>query len=375
MAPRAYIRVRDTAGAIKAIFTANGADGGENGYFNLVWKKQVNDVWLATFEIAQSNPDIAYIVDKYQLEVVRSDPAIGLTEYVSFDGQIRDDQPYTDEIGHNRLKVTAYGGMALASRRRVAYYANKANYTIFSSVKGETVLKRLVRDNCDPTFATIGNLRDRTPNSIGLTIATDLARGNTINWTCGGRSLLLDELKKVAQIAGGDYNIVRTGLATYAFEFYPGQLGTDRTSGVNKVVFSLDRGNMKTPKLVRARNSESTVALVGGKGEEDARVIRTRTGPNFSATNDIETFIDGRNTTDTTALDAIGDQSMQALKYRDQLEFEVIQTQYYTVEQKYFLGDLTLAQYYGVTITQQVYAFTFEYNGPHETVDVVMRTL
>lgn len=376
MAPKTYLRIKNTSGAIQAVLTANGADGGENGFFWLSWKKKVNGVGVAQFEINQANPDAAYIIDKYQLELVRSDPVIGLTEYSAFDGHIRDTTPYTDEAGRDRLVVTAYDHNALLTRRRVAYYANKANYTVFSAVAGETVLKRLVRDNCDPSFATTGNSRDRTPNTIGLTIATDLARGNTISWSCGGRSALIDELSKIALIAGGDWRVNKTSATAFAFEFYPGYLGTDRTSGANKVVFSLERGNMFTPKLVQQRSIEKTVAIVGGKGEEDGRVIRVRTGTNFSTTNDIETFVDGRNTADTGALDDLGDQELEAKKFRNIIEYEVLQTPLYSIEKDYFVGDLVLANYYGATITQQVIEAAFEYRAAtREKTDIVMRTL
>lgn len=366
--------MRDTAGAVKATLTANGADGGENGFFWLAWKKRVNGIGIAQFELNLSNPDTVYAVnDKYQLEIVRSDPAIGLVEYTSFDGFLRDYTPYTDENGRNRVIITAFDYNSLPDRRRVAYYANKPNYTLFTAVKAETVLKRLVRDNCDPAFATVANSRDRTPNTIGLTIATDLARGNTINWTCGGRSKLIDELAKIALIAGGDWRVNRTGLATFQFEFYPGQLGTDRTTGANAIVFSLDRGNMRKPKLVQNRSTEKTVALVGGKGEEIDRVIRVRTGANYSVTNDTETFVDGRNTDDVNALDSLGDQALAAIQARAVLEFEVLQAPLYSLEKDYFLGDLVASQYASLTFTHQVYEVAFEYRGPREAVDVVMR--
>lgn len=375
MAPRSFLRIKNAAGSVQAEFTPNGADGGENGFFWLTWHNIVNGIGVAQFEINQSNPDAQYIIDKAQIEIVRADDAIGLDEYASFEGIIRDDNPYTDEVGRDRLIVTAFDYNELPSRRQVAYYANKANYTIFTAVKGETVLKRLVRDNCDPAFATTGNTRDRTPNTLNLTIATDSARGNTINWTCGGRSKLIDELAKVALIAGGDWRVNRTGLASYQFEFYPGQLGQDRTSGATPIIFSLDRGNIRVPSLVRQRSAEKTVAIVGGKGEEDQRIIRVRTGANFSATNDIETFVDGRNTADTGALDSIGDQALANLKLRNVLTFDVIQTGLYAIDKDYFLGDLTLAKYYGQTLTMKVYETAFEYRGPHENADVKIRTV
>jgi hypothetical protein len=261
-------------------------------------------------------------------------------------------------------------------RRRVAYPANLANFTSFASVRGETVLKRLVRYNCDPVYATTGNGRDRTPSSLALTIQADALGGPLIDWSCGNRPNLLTELQKVARLAGGDFAIVNTAAAEVApafeFRFYVGQLGADRTSGSNAVIFSTERGNMANPKLTRQRSAEKTVALVAGRGEEGARVIRVRTGANYGAANDIEDVIDGRNTVDNAALDAIGDSALNEAKFRNRLDYDVRQTRLHSVEKDYFLGDLVGARYDTANVTQQVYELAFEYKDNREAVSVTM---
>jgi ReqiPepy6 Gp37-like protein len=374
MAPISYVQIKDASGARKAVFTATARDGGDNGFLYVAWRKRVNGVYMAEMTINADNPDAIYLQDKYQLEIWRADYANGLSDYLSFDGTIRDDQPFTDEDNRRRLTIRAYGHNERLARRRIAYPANTLDFTLFTATKGETVLKRLVRYNCDPVFATVANARDRQPSTLNLTTATDLARGNTIDWTCGGRNNLLDELQKIALIAGGDFAVTKTGAASYVFEFYPNQLGTDRSSGANPVIFSTDRGNMATPKLVRTRSSEKTIMIVGGRGENDTRTIRVRSGVNFSAANDIEDYIDGRNSTTTAALDDIGDQALEEKRFRNVIEYEVLQKPLYTVEKDYFLGDRVLAIYAGLTVTQQVYEIAFEYSDT-EAVSITMRDL
>lgn len=375
MAPISYVQIKNASGTRVALFTATGKDGGDNGFLYVTWKKRVNGTDVAEMEINRNNPDAVYLVDKNQLEIWRADYAIGLQDYKSFDGIIRDDEAYTDDDDRDRLKVRAYGANSLLARRRIAYPADLANFSMFTSTKAETVMKRLVQYNCDPTYATVANLRDRQPSTMNLTVAADAARGNTIDWTCGGRTNLLDELNKIALIAGGDFAVSKVGANAYSFEFYLGQLGTDRTTGANPVIFTRDRNNMAQPRLIRQRSTEKTVMIVGGKGEKDARIIRVRTSARFGTSNDIEDYADGRNTATPALLDDQGDEALEQNKFRNVLEYDVLQTPMYTVEKEYFLGDKVLASYAGVTITQQVYEISIQYSDTREAVNVVMRDL
>lgn len=374
MAPYSYALIYDAAGNRKAVLTAEGADGGDNGFLYLTWKKNVNGVDLAELMINANNPDAAHIVDKYILQIWRADPAVGLAEYKSFEGELRDDIRFTDEQNRHRIRARAYGPNSRLARRNVLYPANTANRTVFSATPAETVLKTLVEYNAGAS-ATTANGRDRTANTLGITNQTNAATGNVIDWNCGGRPNLLTELQKIAKIAGGDFALVQTGFGAYQFRFYLGQLGTDRTSGANAVIFSLDRGNMANPTLARMRSEEKTVAIVGGQGEESNRVIRVRTGANYSATNDIETFIDGRNGQTNAYLDETGDFALEDAEFRNALEYDVLQTPIYTVEQDYFLGDKVLAQYSGVSMTQKVQEIVFEYSEYREAASVVMRDI
>lgn len=374
MAAQSYIYIFDTSGNRQAVLTPFARDGGYNGFLLLSWLKRVNDVSMAQFTIDADNPDAAYIIDKYGIEIWREDTAKGLALYKSFEGEIRDDIIEIDNDGRKTLTVRAFGPNALLARRHILYPANTSGKTTFASTPAESVMKTLVTYNATAS-ATTANGRDRTASTLGITVQADAASGNVIDWNCGGRTNLLAELQKIAAIAGGDFDLVKTGIGAYNFRFYAGQLGTDRTSGINKLVFSLDRGNMARPRLSRIRSTEKTVVAVGGSGSESARIIRVRTGANYSAANDIETYVDGRNGQTNAFLDETGDQALADVELRNVLEYDVLQAPNYTVENDYFLGDLALAEFNGISLTQQVYEIAFEYTDNGEAVTVTMRDL
>lgn len=371
MAPQSYIRVRSPDGTLRTTFTAAGRDGGENGFLYLAWHKIVNGVHYGEFQVARSNPDVQYLIDKNIVEFWRYDRTIGLAEYVNFTGEIRDDQLEADEYNQEYMTVKAYGPNSRLARRIVAYPADESGYTAFGAINAETLMKTLVGQNAGPSVNS--SLRDRNPSTLGITLEADGARGAALTGWNVSRKNLLTALQDIQPVAGGDFDLVALGSGAYQFRFYPGQLGTDRTTGANKVIFSPTRGNMKTPKLIRERSSESTVAIVGGQGEKRLRIIRVRTGPNYSTTNDIEAFYDGRNDDSGGALDAIGDANLAAAKFRNVLEYEVIQTHLYSIDKDYFLGDLVLAQAFGLTITQQVAEVTGSYKDGKEQIDIVMK--
>ena len=149
--------------------------------------------------------------------------------------------------------------------------------------------------------------------------------------------------------------MIRTGATTREFRYYPGQRGTDRSA---TVTFSLEYGNMRNPKVRIDRSAERTVALIAGQGEGADRQVRVRTGVNYTATNDIEMFvqatdIDAKRTDALTALDARGDSALDEARAHTTFDFDVIQAGARVYGRDYDLGDLVRARYTnpsGITI-------------------------
>jgi hypothetical protein len=196
---------------------------------------------------------------------------------------------------------------------------------------------------------TTGDGRARNVSLTGISIQTDGATGNTIDFLCAWRNLL-SAVQEVAQIGGGDFALVKTGAQAWEFRWYAGQLGTDRSA---TITFATQYGNMANPKLVRNSMEERTIAIVGGQGEESARSVVVRTGANV-ATNPAEVFVDARSYTATAGLEAEGDRELDAMKRRDALTFDVLQVPSTLYGVHYDLGDLVTAVYQDVTATKMV---------------------
>lgn len=339
-------------------------------YWSLAYRKQVNAPGLLTFEMDMQSPKLTLLEDDAQVEVRRSDLPYAVEE-VDFYGLYRaQERRFTD---HGTIKITCPGHMAILGDRYVAWYAGTNNRSSFSTVAAETIMKTLVSYNAG-SAATTGNGRLRTGTITGLSVQTDGAAGTTLSWSCAWKNLL-GELQDVALVAGGDFDLIKTGANTWEFRFYPGQRGTDRTSGSNKVVFGLDYGNMGNPVYSRNRLQESTVAIVAGQGEGSSRAIAIRTGMNYSATNDREIFVDARQETTGAGLDSKGDQALKDVEARKVFSYDVIQTPRSRYNVQYFLGDLVVAQFQDIVVQQQVYAVDISFtNDGTETIAIEMRT-
>jgi len=240
--------------------------------------------------------------------------------------------------------------------RIVAYPAMLANKAYFSAAKAETIMKALVAANIT-SAATVANsrVRDGTnwPSTV-ISVEADAAGGNTTEWYCAQENLL-ETLQKLATIAGGDFDLIKTAVNAFEFRFYAGQLGTDRSASV---FFSLGHGNMGDPVYTYDRSSEATVAIVGGQGEESAREFVARTGTDYAAGNDIEIFapatdVDAGN---TAGLNSAGDAVVAEKRARETFSFKVLQTPAIRFGSEYFLGDLVTAvnPYTGASVTQRI---------------------
>jgi hypothetical protein len=363
MAASAYIKIKNgTTGAVKSIITAVGANippgvDGANGFLDLVWHKKRNDVHYCDFILDYDSPDVALLSDKDQIEVIRSDFELGITEYTSFDGLFRDEFVYFDDQ-LMKFKARAFSYEHLLTWRDLDFHSGKTNYTKFTAAKAETILKRLVETNLAAS-ATVANGRSISGVMTGFSVEADSARGNTLSIEISHQNLL-DALKKIIISAGGDFKVTRTGLTTFRFDWI---VPTDRTTGSDAVIFSIENGNMGSPEKATQRSLERTVAIVGGGGEDDLRVRRPVTGPNYNAsTNHIEMWIDARNSgTDTVLLDGIGAIKLQQTKLRNVISYDVLQTEKTQVERDYFLHDKVKAVFADVDQAQYVDEISFIY--------------
>lgn len=317
-------------------------------FLSLAYSRQVNAPGLLSFDLGGSHAAISQLENNSQVIVYRRNVAMGLVWTQDFFGLYRGQtRQYTD---HDVFSAQAPGILTMLGWRIVGFHSGVEGKSQWTTTAGETVMKNLVTYNCT-SLATVANGRVRAGAITGVSVEADSARGNVISRSYAWKSVL-ESLQDLITVAGGDFDLMKTGAQAFEFRFYPGQLGTDRTA---TVLFALERGNMAAPQYAWDRTKEQTVAIVGGQGQGADRSIEIRTGADFaSSTNDQEMFVDARNETTTAAMDANGDAKLYDARARPTFSFSVLQTpaSFYGVH--YQLGDLVKASYLGIETTQKI---------------------
>lgn len=374
-----YINLTNTAGTLVATVTGGmGGDGGEtgSGFTSLAYRNEVNAPGYCRVTFAGNHPARSLLPTNGQIEVYRRNTDLSVSWYRDFVGVFRGQTHTTRETGE--WVIECPGIMSVLGWRSVAWYAGTANRSSFTSAASETIMKTLVSYNAGSNAtAANGRVRDgvtsgKLSNLWTISNQADGGGGNSKSWTCPWENLLstIQALAKAG--AGGDFDLIKTAAATFEFRWYAGQRGTDRTASV---IFALERGNMAQPVYTYNRQNEATVAIVAGQGDGTNRVVTTRNGTDYTSSNDIEAFVDGRSYSTTAALQAIGDKVMFDRRARVSLGFDVLQVPNAYYGKDYFVGDLVTARYLSTSFTQKVNAVNVAFKGSgDESITVEMVT-
>jgi len=272
----------------------------------------------------------------------------------AFVGILRHWDIETDDDGVSFYTFYAPHECHILSWRSVLWYAGISNRSEFNVAPAETIMKILVQYNCTAD-ASIANGRQRegdlaTGMGIDLVVAADVGGGESLSASVMGLNLL-SVLQKLNDQAGGDFSLNWQGSNDWLFDFHPGQLGIDKSTGADRVLFSLKNDTMRNPRL-RRRGAQATTAIAGGQGEGVDRQISAVDGPDYAAGYDLETFVDARNEPTATGREFRGLARLADLRLSEELTFDVLQTsnQFYspiavTGRKTYRAGDLVLAVY------------------------------
>lgn len=348
--------------------------GQEDGYRWLSYKAETNGVGLLMFDLDAGHDAIDDLEQDGQIEVWRADSANSVDWYADFYALFVDEERFAGDDGMSTYRAICPGQLDFLARAIVAWPADTASRSIFTTAKAETILKTLVTYNAVTASATTANGRIRTTDLANISVEADGAGGNTLTFACAQQPLL-ETLQDVSRIGDRDFYLVRTGAQAWQFRTKQ-YLGTDRSASV---IFALNFGNMGNPQLKRNRLNEKTVAIVGGQGTESDRAFVVRTGTNYSATyNSKEVFYPATQYTTTAGLNAAGDVRLDELRARDDLTWDVIQTPGSLYGVHYFLGDLVTGYYQGVTATKQITAVTITFapgNDRAETIAIETQTV
>lgn len=317
--------VYDTSGNRQAVIT---------DFTHLSYSKIVNSPGMVQFGLSGDHDLLSDIQDKWQIEVWRKPDngdwareTTGLFRWLEWQ--------YSDR---SQAKIIANGLMSMLDWRIVAWTAGYTDRSKFINKPAETIANTLVRYNTT-SDATVANGRAREGAISGISVETNGAEGNSVDWFCA-YSNLLETLQDLTKIGGGDFDLVKTSSTTYQWRWYTGQLGTDKSSDV---LFSLKRGNMANPTYIDNRLVEKTVAIVGGQGEAEERIIEVATGTNYSSSNDIEIFVGATDVDTASGLTTRGNKKLSENEAIEIFDFDVLQTASSQYGVHYQLGDLVTA--------------------------------
>lgn len=331
------------------------------------------------FALNYENEAAADIAEFDIMEVMLRNKELGIQDvdggFVrAFVGIVRDWDISTDEDGVTFLQFKAPNEKHILSWRSVMWYAGVVNRSAFANVPAETIMKTIVQYNLTAD-ASVANGRQREGDlfpgmGVDVTIAADFVRGINLSASFMGGNVLTI-LQKLAEQGGGDFSLTWQGGQMWEFEFHEGQLGADKSSGSERVLFSLKNNTMRTPRLVRSA-ARATVAISAGQGEGAARDVTEVEGTDFAANYDLETFVDARSESTEEGRIYRGLARLEPLRISEELSFGVLQTanQFYspvavTRRKTYRAGDLVLAVYAGLEQVKKIKSLAVEWQAPN----------
>jgi len=329
------------------------------------------------FGLEANHPQAADIEEFDIFQVMLRNADVGLTDFVpAFVAIQRHIDLSADDDGVEMVVFTAPNEKHILSWRHVLWYSGVANRSEFSAVRAETIMKTVV----DYNFTALAAHTPADPQTrqrdgdmsagMGLDVVTapDQARGNVLSTAFSGANVLA-VMRKLVERAGGDFSFTWQGDNDWEFEFHPGQLGSDKSAGADRVLFSLNNNTMLRPRL-QVYGALATTAIAAGRGEETAREVSAVDGPDFAADYDIEGFVDARNEDSAAGREFRGAKWLEENRARAILSFDVLQTanQFYspvavTGRKTYRAGDLVLATY-GVEAVRKIETVTVDWRPP-----------
>ena len=323
-------------------------------YYDLYYINRRNSVGICQFELDYSHPAVSSITDKCFVEIKRRNKDMNLDWYSDYYGMVRSIEKSKAQES-TRVVVRAYSLLHLLEWRIIAYTADTNEKSTFSSCPAERVMKDLVRLNATASATTTsGRIRSGCITGASISIQSGCVAGSTISWS-GAWEQLLPNLQQLTTDGGGDFDLVKTASLTYDFRFYANQRGTDRSA---TVTFSELYGNMSDVSYTKDHSQEATIAIVGGRGQQASRLTLVASGPDYSASNDIETFVNATGGSLQSYYQREGNRTVQEKRAKATLSFTPVQTDSCFYGRDYNWGDKVKAVFEDYTACMLVDAAT-----------------
>jgi hypothetical protein len=253
--------------------------------------------------------------------------------------------------GEQLINLFAYDANWLLASRIVAANAGSAQAEMTDYA--DDMMKAIVEDQLGATAVAGRDL------SSWLTIAGNLSDSQSISKAFSRRNLLTvcQEIADAGTSAGTRtyFDVVRTGIAKFAFRTYTGQRGQDhgRSSGDIRHV-SEQAGNFDDIKFGTYHSEEKNYIYAGGQGEEDAREIvevsdsdRIADGYPF---NRCEGWVDARHCDTTALVTAEANAGLAEGEPKQIMTGRIIDTDDMKYAVHYGFGDIVSAEAFGFNV-------------------------
>jgi len=323
-------------------------------FYDLTYTNRRNSVGICQFELDYDIPLATSITDRWFVEVYRRNAVQGVDWYCDFYGIVRSVEKKL-ESGRMRVAVKAYSLLHLLEWRIIAYCADTEGQSRFSSCPSDKIMKDLVRYNATASATTAeGRARDGEIRTASITIQPGNTSGSIVSWS-GAWEILLPNLQQLADVGGGDFDLIKTASTTYDFRFYANQRGVDRSESFQ---FSSTYDNMSNVSFLLDRSDEKTVAIVGGRGQSASRSVLVLTGSSYGASNDIEVFVNATGGCTITYYIDTACAELVDRKAGYKLSFTPVQTSNTYYGLNYTWGDKVKATFEGTSVCMLVDAVT-----------------
>lgn len=255
----------------------------------------------------------------------------------------------------------------LIDRRAVAYASN-STYSKKTAAAAGNQIKAYLRENMGASVNTTDRDGDDTGADLVtpgyLRIETDKGDGASVSKTTDRGSLLgvVQDIANDSTNAGTyiGFGILYEADKTFSFVTRSGQWGSDKRAGQpGQVILSPERGNMGEWRLEADYTNEVTVAIAGGRGQNDERIIVSEidsTRLKKSPFNRRERYYDATNADTTALVQAVARARLREGEPKITLTCDLVETPGTTRGVHFDLGDLVTAS---VKVRDQRLQFDF----------------
>ena len=288
---------------------------------------------------------------------------------LDFEGLIRIPSEWADERQKLFRAIEGYSLEYLIEGRLIA--ASTASTAANKVDNADDLLKAFVRDHLGANAVAA-----RQISSTYFSVASDLALGPTI-YRGASYEFLLDTLRGICDSSRGAgtelfFRIAPTTdssneVKSFEFRTYTGQPGADRTSDVaNGLIFGMEYGNLRNPKLVQDATEEANVMYALGQGLEDIRLVQTaedtaRSGRSIFGRR--EGKVEANNEPDPNAVQDLADAELVNRRPKDHFTGDLVSTERTLYGRDWKHGDKVTVTFAGRQFDALVQAVTVAVDG------------